>query len=78
MHKMQVDIIVQHYYQMAEIRCIKKIPYPNFGHPTGHAFCRIKQNMAALWLVCQRDRPKIIVFIKDLHCTGRKIRSKGQ
>ena len=75
---MQVDIIFQHYYQVAEIRSIKKIPYPNFGHPTGLAFCKIKQNMAALWLVCQPDRPKIIVFIKDLHCNGRKIRPKGQ
>ena len=76
---MQVDIIFQHYYQVAEISSIKKIPYPIFGHPTGLAFCKIKQNMTALWLVCQPDRPTIIVFfIKDLHCTGRKIRSKGQ
>ena len=75
---MQVDIIFQHYYQVAEIRSIKKIPYPNFDNPTGLAFCKIKPNMAPLGLVCQPDKPKIIVFIKDLHCTGRKIRSKGQ
>ena len=48
---MQADIIFQHYYQVAEIRSIKKIPYPNFGHSTGLAFCKIKQNMAPLWLV---------------------------
>ena len=75
---MQVDIIFQHYYQVAEIRSIKKIPYPNFGHPTGLPFRKIKPNMAALFVVRQPEMPKINVFIKDLHCTGRKIRSKGQ
>ena len=75
---MQVDIIFPHNYQVAEIRSIKKIHYPNFGHPMGLPFCKIKQNTALLWQVCQPDRPKIIVFITDLHCTGRKIKSKGQ
>ena len=72
MQNMQVDTIFQHYYQVAEIRPNKKIPYPNFDHPTGLGFCKIKQNMAALWL-CQHDMPKRNVFIKDLHCTGRKL-----
>ena len=78
MQKMQVDIIFQLYYLVAEIRSIKKNPYTNFDHPTGLPFRKIKQIMAPLWLVCQRCRPKIIVFIKDLHFTSRKIRSKGQ
>ena len=51
MQKMQVDIIFKHYYQVAEIRSIKKVPYPDFDYPTGLVFCKIKQNMAALWLV---------------------------
>ena len=56
---MQVDIIFQHYYQVAKIRSNKKIPYPNFDHPKVLAFCKIKQNMAALWLVYQPDMLKI-------------------